>query len=59
MSVLVHFLVATSLIATLIVIRVFANRYTLRHQLDCSRHHEDCAGTECAEKDKGSACHAP
>ena len=59
MSLLVHFVVATALIAVLILIRVFANRYTLRQRLDCSRHRDDCAGSACGDEAKRSACNAP
>ena len=57
MTMLFQLLVATLLIAGMILIRVFANRYALRQRLDCSRAGEDC-GT-CDGEEKRSACHAP
>jgi hypothetical protein len=57
MTLLFQLLVATLLIAGMILIRVFANRYALRQRLDCSRAGDDCGG--CEGEEKRSACHAP
>lgn len=54
-------LVATGLIALMILIRVFANRSTLRQKLNCSHADSHCSKTDCSEQSevKRSACHAP
>ena len=57
MTILFQLLAATLLIAAMILIRVFANRYALRQRLDCSGAGEDCG--DCAGEEKRSACHAP
>jgi len=54
-------LLATALIAAMILIRVFANRSALRQKLNCGHADGNCGETDCPEQGevKRSACHAP
>jgi hypothetical protein len=47
MTVLMQILLATALIAAMIVVRVFANRAALRRRLHCSHAGTNCNDTAC------------
>jgi len=61
MSFVYQFLLGTTLITLLILVRIFANRYTMRQKLNCSHAGQNCHSTDCSEQSemKRSACHAP
>lgn len=61
MSVVIQFLVASTLLVLMILVRVIANRYTIRQKLNCSHADNECHTTDCPERNevKRSACHAP
>jgi len=61
MTGLYQFLLATVLIAAMILVRVFANRYRLRQRLDCGHVPGQCgrSGDSGGNEARRSACHAP
>lgn len=61
MSFVYQFLLNSMVIAVLILVRVIANRYTLRRKLSCDHADNDCSKIDCSERSEAerSASHAP